>query len=83
MNGKMTILFPSDYFNKKAVDEDLKKEYDAVLATGLYDVILFSYDDWFNNDVIELDHRPEKMTNVIYRGWMMTPEKYEQFEYRL
>ena len=83
MNKKMTILFPSDYFNKKAVDEDLKNEYDAVMATGMYDVILFSYDDWFNNDTIILDHRPETMTRAIYRGWMMTPEKYKQFEYRL
>ena len=83
MNEKMTILFPSDYFNKNVVDEDLKKEYDAVMATGLYDVILFSYDDWFNNDIIVLDHKPETMTKVIYRGWMMTPEKYEKFDYRL
>ena len=48
LNNKMTILFPSDYFNKKAVDEDLKNEYDAVMATDLYDVILFSYSDLRN-----------------------------------
>ena len=53
------------------------------MATGLYDVILFSYDDWFNNDSVILDNRPETMTRAIYRGWMMTPEKDEQFEYRL
>ena len=35
-------------FNKKAVDEDLKNEYDAVMATDLYDVILFSYSDLRN-----------------------------------
>ena len=32
------ILFPSSYFSVKKVDEDLQGEYDAVLATGLYDV---------------------------------------------
>ena len=28
-----TILFPSSYFNKKQVDEDLKKEYNAAKDT--------------------------------------------------
>ena len=31
-----TILFPSSYFDGKKVDEDLQNEYDAVLATGLW-----------------------------------------------
>lgn len=79
----MTILFPSDYFNKKAVDEDLKNEYDAVMATDLYDVILFSYDDWFNEGIIKLDHKPDTMTQAIYRGWMMIPEKYHDFDCHL
>ena len=40
-----TILFPSSYFNKNQVDEDLKKEYDAAKDTGLYNgIIIFSYD---------------------------------------
>ena len=38
-----TILFPSSYFNKKQVDEDLKKEYNAAKDTGLYNgIIIFS-----------------------------------------
>ena len=41
------ILFPSSYFNVSKVDEDLQSEYDAVKATGLFDVILFGYDKWF------------------------------------
>jgi len=83
MKERIAILFPSDFFNKKEVDEDLKMEYQAAIATGLYDVILFSYDDWFSNGVIKLDHKPEEMTYTIYRGWMMTPEKYEIFTYHL
>ena len=42
------ILFPSSYFNVSKVDEDLQAEYDAVKATGLFDVILFGYDKWLS-----------------------------------
>ena len=44
------ILFPSSYFNVSKVDEDLQAEYNAVKATGLFDVILFGYDKWFEED---------------------------------
>ena len=42
------ILFPSSFFSITKVDEDLQNEYDAALATGLFDVALFGYDKWFN-----------------------------------
>ena len=48
MVERLAILFPSDYFTNAQVDEDLKKEYETVSETGLFDVILFSYDGWFN-----------------------------------
>lgn len=34
------IVFPSSFFSISKVDEDLQSEYDAVKATGLFDVIL-------------------------------------------
>lgn len=40
-----TILFPSSYFSIRNVDEDLKAEYDAAVDTGLFEIILFSYDN--------------------------------------
>ena len=79
MSDKLTLLFPSDYFDRNRVDDDLRVEYDAAIATGLYDIILFSYEDWFNNGFITLNKSPDAQTKVIYRGWMMTPEKYESF----
>ena len=42
-----TIVFPSSFFDTRKVDEDLQAEYDAVLETGLFDVVLFGYDKWF------------------------------------
>lgn len=32
------IVFPSSFFDKNKVDEDLQAEYDAVITTGLFDV---------------------------------------------
>lgn len=44
------VLFPSSFSNITKVDEDLQKEYEAVVATGVFDVVLFGYDKWFNED---------------------------------
>ena len=37
------ILFPSSFFSISKVDEDLQKDYDAVLATGLFKEALFGH----------------------------------------
>lgn len=74
-----TVLFPSDVFDLKTVDPDLKQEYEAVLDTGLFQTILFSYDDWFNKGKLRLTSAPDSMTDAVYRGWMMKPEQYRLF----
>ena len=74
-----TILFPSSFFDTKKVDEDLQKEYDAVVSTGLFSVALFGYEKWFNEDKLIVTNIPEEEKVVIYRGWMMKSEKYERF----
>lgn len=79
-----TVLFPSSYFNKKQVDEDLKKEYNAAKDTGIYsEIIIFSYEDWFHNEKIVLNTYPKTKITAVYRGWMMLPEQYEKFYYSL
>ena len=74
-----TILFPSSYFGINKVDEDLQAEYEAVQRTGLFDVIIFGYDDWFNKGKITLSKLPAERTVAIHRGWMMKPDQYERF----
>lgn len=74
-----TILFPSSYFGIDKVDEDLKTEYEAVVRTCLFDVIIFGYDDWFNKGKITLSKIPTEHTVAIHRGWMMKPDQYEKF----
>ena len=73
------ILFPSEYYDIKMVDSDLRQEYDAVRDTGLFDVVLFGYDQWFNEGKLKIQGIPETMRGAVYRGWMMKPEDYERF----
>lgn len=77
------LLFPSDYFSDKMIDSDLKKEYDAVTENGQFDIVLFSYDKWFNENKLLLNKNIDEPCNAIYRGWMMRPEKYSEFYYNL
>lgn len=73
------IVFPSSFFSEAKVDEDLQKEYDAVLGTGLFDVALFGYDKWFNEDKLIVKASPAEERRAVYRGWMMKPDQYERF----
>lgn len=74
-----TILFPSSFFSTHKIDEDLQEEYDAVLRTGLFDVILFGYEQWFHEGKLVLAKMPTEKVYAVYRGWMMQPDLYEQF----
>ena len=77
------ILFPSSYFSMEKVDEDLQKEYDAVLSTGLFDVALFGYDKFVNEDKLIVKDVPEKMRLAVYRGWMLKPDQYKKLYEKL
>ena len=74
-----TILFPSSFYDLYKVDEDMQQEYDAALDTGLFQVILFSYDDWFNHGILKLSENLQSEIDAVYRGWMMKPEQYLAF----
>ena len=58
------ILFPSSYFNTKKVDEDLQQEYNAVLSTGLCKILIFGYEQWFDDDKLPLDDFPNEETKA-------------------
>ena len=77
------ILFPSSFFNITKVDEDLQREYDAVLSTGLFEVALFGYDKWFNDGKLVVENAPDELHLAVYRGWMMKPKQYEEFYHLL
>lgn len=73
------ILFPSSYFTPKRVDEDLQEERDAVLDTGLFEIILFDYRKWCEEKELRVSEIPPVRLKAVYRGWMMPPEEYKQF----
>lgn len=73
------ILFPSDFFRTTRVDEDLRAEYNAALSTGLFKVVLFEYNQWFNEGKLVIKDPPDEMRTAVYRGWMMKPEQYKDF----
>lgn len=75
----INLLFPSSVFSPKQVDEDLRTEYDAANNTGLYNIILFNYEQWFHHSKLVITSRNLISGNVIYRGWMMKPGLYESF----
>lgn len=74
-----TILFPSSYFDGKRVDEDLQAEYEAAVSIGLWDVIFFDYNQWFNDGKLVLSRRIDEEIQAVYRGWMMNAEQYLAF----
>lgn len=74
-----TIVFPSSFFDIRKVDEDLQGEYDAVMETGLFDVVIFGYEKWFDEGKLVLANVPSEEVGAVYRGWMMKPEQYGEF----
>lgn len=80
---KLTIVFPSSYFSIHKVDEVLMAEYDAALETGMFDIVLFSYDKWLNEGKLVLDRTPDELVRGVYRGCMIKPEVYADFYERL
>lgn len=73
------ILFPSSYFSVNRIDEDLQQEFDAVRETGLFDIVLFGYDKWFNEGKLVLNKTLYAPRTAVMRGWMMKPEQYKMF----
>ena len=70
----MHLLYPSDPFNKTAVDEAYAEEFAAVNALGLPSS-LFSLED-FESDKFRVRPAFPAGVDVVYRGWMMTSEVY-------
>ena len=74
----MKLLYCSDPFDKRSPDGLFAEEYNAVVALGVPTALL---------DAEEFDHgrilcRPRlgEGDDVLYRGWMMNPDRYSAFE---
>ena len=74
-----TLVFPSDFYNKRSVDPALRAEYEAAVATGLFRIILFSYDKLAAEGVVEISDTTSEECTAVYRGWMLKPDQYSLF----
>ena len=74
----MRLLYPCDPFEKKTPDEAYLEEYVAAQAAG-WSCSLYSAEDF---ELGEFTPRPLLTAGeeVIYRGWMLTPDKYAQLQ---
>lgn len=79
MTEQVYILFCESSIQKNKVDEDFEDQYISAKEIG-FQTILFNYDDLISHDRYSIATKQikpnEKLTNVIYRGWMLTPKQY-------
>lgn len=72
----MHILFPSDPFDKKIVDESYTVEYEALRTAG-FKCLLFSPMD-FDQGSFKPWPSLTPGERVLYRGWMLKSEEYKR-----
>jgi len=81
----MEIIFCANPLNLRNVDLDYVDEAQAVSACSL-DYSILNYDALVSNNINEAFKqipKTPKLRPAIYRGWMMTPDKYTLFYHAL
>jgi len=76
-NKKVTILFPSDYFDHKKVDETFLPEYETVCKIPEFHAVLYNHDAYINEGPPVLREYPVFEPGLcIARTWMLSWEQY-------
>jgi hypothetical protein len=72
----MRLLYPSDPFNNKKPDEAYSEEFNAAQQAGI-SCSLYSAEDF---ELGDFKPRPAltETEDIVYRGWMLTPDGYAQ-----
>jgi ATP-grasp domain, R2K clade family 3 len=70
------FLFPSDYFNSRQVDLAYAEEWDCLRTVGL-ETSVISLED-LDLDSAKIYPQPAPQERSIYRGWMLTPDRYSR-----
>lgn len=71
-----TLLYPGNYMDYRSVEDDMKEEYTAALDTGLFQILLFNYDEWLTGERFRMTKYDKVIGDIVYRGWMLKPEEY-------
>ncbi len=73
------ILFCESPFEKNKVDEEYADQFDAAKKCGFHSLLL-NFEDLVSRDQMHLATKKifaaESTTDLIYRGWMLTPNQY-------
>jgi hypothetical protein len=72
----MKFIFPSDYFNLRQADEAYSAEYDCLQNLG-FETSVISLEN-LGSRMAEVFPIPNPESKVIYRGWMLSTNKYLQ-----
>jgi hypothetical protein len=77
MSSDLHILFPSDYFDKRRIDAEYLNEYNIASSLG-FKCHLFNYDEFIGGESLKLNGASVsgEMTVALYRGWMISVNKY-------
>jgi hypothetical protein len=83
LESTVTILFPSDYSDRKKVEPDYADEYEAASKFPEFKPLLFDYDSFAGDGTLKLCPESFSAGDGIYRGWMLTPEQYKTLYHAL
>ncbi len=73
----MRLIYPTDTFNPKVVDEIYADEYITAQQMGLA-TSLFSFEDFQADQRFRTRPAVEEAEEVLFRCWMMPPEDYQR-----
>ncbi len=79
MTEQLYILFCESPFERGRVDEDFEDQFLSVKENE-FGTLLFSFEDLISDDRFSMATKriipSNELTQVIYRGWMLTPKQY-------
>lgn len=79
MTEQLYILFCESPIEANKVDEDFEDQFISAKETG-FETLLFNFEDLTSADRFSFATKrikpSDKLVNVIYRGWMLTPKQY-------
>jgi hypothetical protein len=79
MAKQLYILFCESPFEVNKVDEDFADQFASAKENG-FETLLFNFEDLTSTDRVSVATKrikpSNKLVNVIYRGWMLTPSQY-------
>jgi hypothetical protein len=79
MTEQLYILFCESPIQTNKVDENFEDQFISALENG-FETLLFNFEALTSSGSLSIDTKRikpnDKLSKVIYRGWMLTPKQY-------